>query len=357
MVYTNAEMTDMHFEYGRANGNALEARRLYAERHPLRQIPHHTIFASLHRRLSEGGTFRGHYNDNGRPREVRTVAIEEAVLNIIEEEPDTSTRRIAIVLNVSHAVVWRILKEQQLYPFHIQRVQALLPRDFIPRMLFCRWFSGKLARNPQFAAKVLFTDEANFSREAIRNFHNNHLWAEENPHAIVERNHQHQFSVNVWIGIVGDYLIGPHFLPLRLNGESYLYFLQEVLPQLLEDVPIQLRRRSWFMHDGAPAHFSIAVRQHLDVVYPGHWIGREGPQPWPPRSPDLNPCDFCIWGHLKSLVYTTPVEDVENLRNRIRASCETIRHTPGLFERIRGSMRRRLESCIMVGGGHFQQFL
>jgi hypothetical protein len=24
---------------------------------------------------------------------------------------------------------------------------------------------------------------------------------------------------------------------------------------------------------------------------------------WPPSSPDLNPCDFFLWGHLKQLVY------------------------------------------------------
>ena len=24
---------------------------------------------------------------------------------------------------------------------------------------------------------------------------------------------------------------------------------------------------------------------------------------WPPQSPDLNPCDFYLWGYLKSVVY------------------------------------------------------
>ena len=28
--------------------------------------------------------------------------------------------------------------------------------------------------------------------------------------------------------------------------------------------------------------------------------GRE----WPPRSPDLSPLDFCLWGYLKSKVYS-----------------------------------------------------
>ncbi|KYN29267.1 hypothetical protein ALC57_01390, partial [Trachymyrmex cornetzi] len=86
-------------------------------------------------------------------------------------------------------------------------------------------------------------------------------------------------------------------------------------------------------------------------------IGRAGTQPWPLRSPDLNPLDYFLWGHLKSLVYTTPIENENDLRNRIVASCEAIRNTPGIFERVRQSLRRRLDGCIMAQGGHFQQFI
>jgi hypothetical protein len=31
----------------------------------------------------------------------------------------------------------------------------------------------------------MFTDEAQFTRDRIQNFHNQHLWAYENPHAIL----------------------------------------------------------------------------------------------------------------------------------------------------------------------------
>ena len=50
----------------------------------------------------------------------------------------------------------------------------------------------------------------------------------------------------------------------------------------------------WYQHDGAPAHFSIAARQVLNDKYPNRWIGRGGPVPWPPRSPDLTPLDFFL---------------------------------------------------------------
>lgn len=70
-----------------------------------------------------------------------------------------------------------------LYPYHILRVQPLLPRDFPKRMEFCEWYIGNVAQNPQFELQIMFTDEVNFSRNSIQNFHNNHLWCEENPHA------------------------------------------------------------------------------------------------------------------------------------------------------------------------------
>ena len=58
----------------------------------------------------------------------------------------------------------------------------------------------------------------------------------KNPHAIVESNFQQRFSVNVWCAVLDDQLIGPFILEGRLTGEAYLRFLQEELPQLLEDV-------------------------------------------------------------------------------------------------------------------------
>ncbi|KYN11266.1 hypothetical protein ALC57_16584 [Trachymyrmex cornetzi] len=202
-------------------------------------------------------------------------------------------------------------------------------------------------------------------QNAIINFYNNHLWCEDNPHAIVESRSQ-QFLLNVWVGIVGDFLIGPYFLPLRLDGALYREFLEEDLPQLLQEVPLMMRHTRLcsdshlppmcFMHGGAPAYFSITVRQYLDRVYNNRWIGRAGTQLWPSRSPDLNPLDYFLWGHLKSLVYITPIENENDLRNRIVALCEAIRNTLGIFEHVRQSLRR-LDGCIMAQGGHFQQFI
>ncbi|KAJ8973679.1 hypothetical protein NQ317_011799 [Molorchus minor] len=43
---------------------------------------------------------------------------EEEVLDIVEDDPSTSTREIARQVNVSQHKVWKTLRENQLYPFH-----------------------------------------------------------------------------------------------------------------------------------------------------------------------------------------------------------------------------------------------
>jgi hypothetical protein len=41
----------------------------------------------------------------------------------------------------------------------------------------------------------------------------------------------------------------------------------------------------------------------LNVNFPGWRIRRGGPISWPPRSPDLTPLDFFLWGYAKDQVY------------------------------------------------------
>ena len=72
----------------------------------------------------------------------------------------------------------------------------------------------------------------------------------------------------MWDGIVGDCLVGPYFLAARLTGAVYRDYNQNTLPDLLhEDVPLQIGQNMWFMHDGAPAHFSLIVRHALTGIY------------------------------------------------------------------------------------------
>jgi hypothetical protein len=104
----------------------------------------------------------------------------------------------------------------------------------------------------------------------------------------------------------------------------------------------------WFMHDGTPPHFLHIVRQHLNQTFGEQWIGRGGPVKWPARSPDLDP----LWGHLKTLVYSAAINDFEVLQQRVENACQESRVKPGIFDRLRTSVRRRAGSCLKMHGNH-----
>nr|CAH7732671.1 unnamed protein product [Callosobruchus chinensis] len=154
---------------------------IYHERYPQRAVPAvRTFIIRIHARPSETGSFKRSTVVIGRPAIVRTVQMKEAVLNKIERNNETSTRKIAHELNITHVTVWQILRHPQLL-----------------RVDFCNWLTNQILRNPNFLSQVLFTDEACFSRNAIINFHNNHVWSENNLHASIIHHFQEQFSFNI----------------------------------------------------------------------------------------------------------------------------------------------------------------
>jgi hypothetical protein len=300
------------------------------------------------------GSFKPKPGGVGRPRQTRTVEAEEHVLQLVEENASTSVRKLSSECNITKTIVHDILKEQLLHPYHIQKVHAMSEADYAPRVEFCTAFLERQRTNPTFISHVLFTDEAGFTRDGIINCHNMHIWSDENPHAIIQTKHQQRFMINVWMGLIGNCLIGPYIIDGTLNAHKYLTFLQEYLNPLLEEVPLHIRNDMWLMHDGAPPHFGRAVRDHLNITYPNRWIGRGGPFPWPPRSPDLTPLDFFLWGHLKYLVYKTPVNTRNDLLNRILTSADAIRNEQQMLARVQRRCLDNFRKCIEVQGAHIE---
>ena len=68
----------------------------------------------------------------------------------------------------------------------------------------------------------------------------------------------------------------------------------------------------------------LTLMDYLDHTFPGRWIGRSGPLPWPPHSPDLTPRDFWLWGMVKQRVYSRKIRDINDLKDRIRTVVSSI---------------------------------
>lgn len=193
----------------------------------------------------------------------------------------------------------------------------------------------------------MWTDESRFDNNGIVNRHNSHFWSKTNPVWTRETNAQVRWSVNVWCGILNNTLIEPYFYDGTLSGQRYLEFLENILPLLMECIPLQIRKTMWIQQDGAPAHNAKVVIDYLNQHFPQSWLGTRGPLEWPPRSPDLTPLDFFLWGYLKNNVYSEQSTSLNDLKERITKACKT----------VTSSILERYEKCTENNGGHFENYL
>ena len=76
---------------------------------------------------------------------------------------------------------------------------------------------------------------------------------------------------------------------------------------------------------------------------------------WPARSSDLTPLDYFLWGHMKILVYETPVDSEEDLLARVIAAADV--GLPRVGDRVYENMVRRYRVCVEVAGRHIVPFL
>ena len=75
---------------------------------------------------------------------------------------------------------------------------------------------------------------------------------------------------------------------------------------------------------------------------------------WPPRSPDLTPSDFFLWGYLKAKVYEHR-QTLEALKEAIWQEVAAI--TPEMILKVMDNYRERLHQCINIQGYHLSDVL
>jgi predicted transcriptional regulator len=315
--FTQNEMVNMIFILGECQRNVALAVRVYHERYPnLRQPQSSTLKKLLDRFILTGSV--AYPKKVFRPAHT-IITNDEAQFNVIAtviENQQVSQRQIACSLEISQSSVQRVLKKHRFHGYHMTLNQELHGRDFENRTSFCNFIREQLQQDVNYASRILFSDEATFKNNGMVNKHNAHFYATENPHWVRHVDNQRLWSVNVWGGVVGDYVIGPHFFDNHLNGHNYLQFLQNELPLLLEDVNLALRNNIIFQHDGAPAHTARIVTDYLNQNL-NIWIGRNGVIEWPARSPDLTAMDFFMWGYIKEIVYKDVPTTPEDMKDRI----------------------------------------
>lgn len=188
----------------------------------------------------------------------------------------------------------------------------------------------------------------------MTNKQDSRYWAQANPLYTVSLNNQNRSSLNVWAGIVGDRVVGPYIYEQNMDAAFLIHIIRNELRYLLINNPILLRNMWWQM-DGAGPHNTLLVAEALAEVFADRIISNRNrnEQHWPPRSPDLTPIDFFVWGRVKELVYGngTP-RTLEELRHRIGEAFQQITH--GELQAVRRNIELRYNTLIDHNGFHIE---
>ena len=130
-------------------------------------------------------------------------------------------------------------------------------------------------------------------------------------------------------------------------------FLDQGFPRFRRQANGQFRHL-WWVQDGAPAHRRIIVRDRLRDLFGNRVIALNHVIEWPPRSPDLTPLDFFLWGYLKARVYTTPPANLNDLQQKIIREVNILRPNRQMIRHAVGGMMRQAQLCIQQNGGHVE---
>lgn len=113
----------------------------------------------------------------------------------------------------------------------------------------------------------------------------------------------------------------------------------------------------YFQQDGAAPHCTAETLALIREFFGDRIISRGTATKFPPRSCDLTACDFFVWPDVKNSIFSTPINNLEELKQRIRQKFDEINNNPNLLENVMNSMKRRVLKCHQVGGGHFKHLL
>jgi hypothetical protein len=74
---------------------------------------------------------------------------------------------------------------------------------------------------------------------------------------------------------------------------------------------------------------------------------------WPPRSPDLTPCDFVLLGYVKDKVFVPPVPvTLDDFKQRITTATAGV--DEDMLMRVWQEFDYRVDICRMTKDGHIE---
>ena len=111
----------------------------------------------------------------------------------------------------------------------------------------------------------------------------------------------------------------------------------------------------WFQQDGATCHTARSTINLLRPLFRGRLISKNGDFDWPPRSPDLTPPDFYLWGYLKSQVYANKPKTLAQLKANIRRKIAAI--SSEILTKVKENAEKFVHLAVKAKGAHLRDLI
>ncbi|GFW19811.1 DUF4817 domain-containing protein [Trichonephila clavipes] len=229
---------------------------------------------------------------------------------------------------------------------------AIHQNDHQARRRFVEWAQNEIAVVPDFHKRILFSDEAHFWLNGYVNKQNCRIWSEANPQVYVEtplHPEKLTFWCALWAGAVvptrRQQLVWSFHPPVSITLNSKSLILP--IPSRLSLVTPEMLR--------ATCPTARATIDLLKDTFGDRLISRFGPVNWSPRSCDLTPLDFFLWGYVKSLVYADKPQTLDHLEDNIRHVIADIR--PQMLEKVLENWTSRLDYIRASRDSHMPEII
>ena len=118
----------------------------------------------------------------------------------------------------------------------------------------------------------------------------------------------------------GGEKFGPFFFAKdKTMDDSHSYECSQGIPMIKQKLRQDKFSQAIWQQDGAKPHQAHIVMDWLDKVFDKRMLALKARQGffWSPASPDMNPCDFFLWGFMKDHVYHPMPATTMELKQKI----------------------------------------
>ena len=111
----------------------------------------------------------------------------------------------------------------------------------------------------------------------------------------------------------------------------------------------------WFQQDGAMCHTAEATLDVLRPVFEDRIIKRRADVVWPPRSYNLTPLNYYLWGAVKDKFYADKPETIDALKDNIREAIGEIQLH--IIANVLKNWIERVSYCMVIPGSHLNEII